>query len=149
MPKFMTEEWLRLYKDAVNNNKAYAQAASWWTGDFIFISKASGNLDQDIITFIGLSHGKCTGVKSISNKDEYEVVKPGETASSEDKIAVEYVYEADYDTWMKILDEKLDPIRALLSGQAKVTGDMAKILKATTAAKELVRSATMVETEWY
>jgi len=75
-------------------------------------------------------------------------VKPGESASSKEKLAVEYVYEADYDSWVAILNEELDPIRALLSGKAKIEGDMAKILKATDAAKELVRSAAKVDTEF-
>ncbi len=149
MPKFLSEDWLVLYKDALNTNEAYAKAASWWTGDFVFIVRASGNLDHDIMAFIGLTHGKCTGVKSISNEDEYEVVGPSEKASSDDKIAVEYAYEANYDTWKLILSGELDPVRGLLSGKAKIAGDMAKVLKATDAAKELVRTATLVDTELF
>ena len=149
MPKFMSDEWIQLYKDALNGNEAYAKAASWWTGDFVFIIRASGNLDRDLISFIGLSHGKCTGVKILTNEDEYEVVGPDEAASIEGKIPVEYVYEAKYDTWVKILNGELDPVRALLSGQSKIKGDMAKVLKATDAAKELVRTAGMVDTELY
>jgi putative sterol carrier protein len=149
MPKFMSDEWLELYKEALNNNQAYAKAASWWTGDFVFIVRASGKLDHDIISFIGLTHGKCTGVKPIKSPDEYEVVKPGQPASSAKKTAVEYVYEARYDVWLKILKGELDPVRGLLSGQAKIQGDMAKILKATDAAKELVRTSSMIETEFY
>ena len=145
----MSEEWIHLYKDALNANEAYAKAASWWTGDFIFIIRAGGNLDRDLISFIGLSHGKCTGVKLLTNENEYEVVEPGETSTSDDKIPVEYVYEAKYDTWIKILHGELDPVRALLSGQSKIQGDMAKVLKATDAAKELVRTASMVDTELY
>ncbi|MHA2206519.1 MAG: hypothetical protein ACXABC_11720, partial [Candidatus Thorarchaeota archaeon] len=103
MPKFLSEDWLDLYKDALNANEAYAKAASWWTGDFVFIVRAAGNLDHDVMAFIGLTHGKCTGVKSISGEDEYEVVKPGENASSPEKLAVEYTYEANYDTWVQIL----------------------------------------------
>ena len=145
----MSDEWIQLYKDALNGNEAYAKAASWWTGDFVFIIRASGNLDRDLISFIGLSHGKCTGVKILTNEDEYEVVGPDEPASSKEKLPVEYVYEAKYDTWLKILNNELDPIRALLSGQAKIQGDMAKVLKATDAAKELVRTGTLIETEFY
>jgi len=148
MPKFMSEEWLDLFKDAVNSNEAYAKAASWWTGDFIFTVRASGNLDQDVLAFIGLNKGKCTGVKTISSEDEYEVVKPGESPSTKEKVAVEYVYEANYDSWIDILKGELDPIRALLSGKARIEGDMAKILKATDAAKELVNSASLVDTEF-
>ncbi len=149
MPKFFSEEWLDLYKDALNANEAYAKAASWWTGDFVFIVRASGNLDHDIMAFIGLTHGKCTGVKAISSETEFEVVGPDEKASSDAKMAVEYTYESDYDTWLQILSGELDPIRGLLSGKAKIAGDMAKILKATDAAKELVRTASLVDTEYF
>ncbi len=149
MPKFMSEEWLDVFKDALNANEAYAKAASWWTGDFIFIVKAGGNLDRDAMAYVGLTHGKCTGVKPVTSANEYEVVRPGETASSDDKLAVEYTYEASYDSWVQILNGELDPIRALLSGQARIEGEMAKILKATDAAKELVRTASIIETELY
>jgi len=145
----MSAEWLNLYKNALNSNDAYARAASWWTGDFIFVVRASGKLDHDIFAFIGLTHGKCTGVKPIKGEDEYQVVKPGEGASSKDKVAVEYVYEAKYDAWLRILRGELDPVRGLLSGQARIVGDMAKILKATDAAKELVRTSTLIDTEFY
>ena len=145
----MSEEWLNLYEEALNNNEAYAKAASWWTGDFIFIVRASGNLDHDVMGFIGLTHGKCTGVKLISSEDEFEVVKPGGSPSSPDKIAVEYTYEANHDTWITIIKGELDPIRGLLSGKAKIQGEMAKVLKATDAAKELVRTASMIDTEFY
>ena len=149
MPKFMSDEWLPLYVEALNKNEAYAKAADWWTGDFVFIVKASGNLDHDIMGFIGLSHGKCTGVKLVSSADEFEVVPPGGSPTSSDKLAVEYTYEATHDTWISIIKGELDPIRALLSGKAKIQGEMAKVLKATDAAKELVNTASMIETEFY
>ncbi|MCK5389912.1 MAG: SCP2 sterol-binding domain-containing protein [Candidatus Thorarchaeota archaeon] len=149
MPKFMSEEWLNLYEKALNKNEEYAKAASWWTGDFIFIVRASGNLDHDLMGFIGLTHGKCTGVKLITGEDEFEVVPPGENPSSPDKIAVEYTYEATHDTWVQIAKGELDPIRGLLSGKSKIQGNMAKVLKATDAAKELVRTASMIDTEFY
>jgi putative sterol carrier protein len=149
MPKIMSAEWLNLYKDALNKNEAYAKAASWRTGDFIFIVRASGNLNHDLFAFIGLSHGKCTGVKSLTSENDYEVVQPGTSASSKEKVAVEFVYEAKYDAWLKILKGELDPVRGLLSGQAKIVGNMAKILKATDAAKELVRTSTQIDTEFY
>ena len=149
MAKFMSDEWLTLYEEALNKNEAYAKAADWWTGDFVFIVRASGNLDHDVMGFIGLTHGKCTGVKLISSAGEFEVVPPGGSPSSPDKLPVEYTYEATHDTWITIIKGELDPIRALLSGKAKIQGEMAKVLKATDAAKELVRTASMIETEFY
>jgi putative sterol carrier protein len=149
MPKLFSHEWLELYEVALNKNEEYAKAASWWTGDFIFIVRSSGNLDHDIFAFIGLKHGKCTGVKTVTGKGEYEVVGEGESASSDDKLGVEYTYEASYDSWLKILKGELDPIRGLLSGQAKIQGNMAKVLKATDAAKELVKTAGEIDTDWF
>jgi len=145
----MSDEWLNLYEDALNKNEAYAKAASWWTGDFVFIVRASGGLDHDIMGFIGLTHGKCTGVKPISSEDMFEVVAPDASPSSPDKIPVEYTYEATHDTWVQIINGELDPIRGLLNGKARIQGNMAKVLKATDAAKELVRTATMIDTEFY
>jgi putative sterol carrier protein len=149
MPKYIKKERIQVYEDSLNSNEAYAKAASWWTGDFVFIVRASGNLDHDLISFIGLSHGKCTGVRMLSSEDEFIVVGPDDSTASTDKIPVEYVYEAEYDTWLQILKGELDPIRALLSGKAKIQGEMAKVLKATDAAKELVRTGTLIETEFY
>ncbi len=48
-----------------------------------------------------------------------------------------------------MLKKELDPIRGLLAGKFKLIGDMAKILKATRAAQELVISTTMIDTEFY
>ncbi|MFW9848306.1 MAG: hypothetical protein ACFFF4_04155 [Candidatus Thorarchaeota archaeon] len=149
MPKLFSQEWLDLYEVALNNNEAYAKAASWWTGDFVFIVRASGNLDHDMYAYVGLKHGKCTGVKKILGETEFEIVGENESSSTPDKFGVEYTYEATYDSWLKILKGELDPVRGLLSGQAKIQGNMAKVLKATDAAKELVRTAGLVETDYF
>ena len=149
MPVLFSQEWLELYEVALNKNEDYEKAASWWTGDFVFIVRASGNLDNDVFAFIGLKHGKCTGVKVVSGEGEFEVVGEGESATSADKLGVEFTYEANYDSWIKILKGELDPIRGLLSGQAKIQGNMAKVLKATDAAKELVKTAGEIDTEWF
>jgi putative sterol carrier protein len=151
MPKFGTQEWCDLYKDAINANEAYAEAASWWTGDFVFIVNPSGNLDKKITMWIGLNKGSCTGAVIMNEGDEYIVLEKGKDPSGNPPppYETEYVYEASYDNWVKILMSELDPIRALLSGQAKVVGDMAKIMRATKAAQELVRTTTLIETEFY
>ena len=149
MPELFSPEWLELYEVALNKNEDYAKAASWWTGDFVFIVRASGNLDHDLSAYVGLKHGKCTGVKTISGESDYELVGEGESASDAAKLGVEYTYEASYDTWLLILKGELDPIRGLLSGKAKIQGNMAKVLKATDAAKELVRTAGMIETDYF
>ena len=148
MVKFGTPEWAELYVDAVNSNEAYAKAASWWEGDFIFQVDPYGGLDHQIRVWIGLNHGKCTGCKILEGSEDYKLLQKGEKPAGH-PFEVEYVFIARIDVWEKILRKELDPIRALLSGQAKLTGDMAKVLRATDAAKELVVSASKIETEFY
>lgn len=148
MVKFGTKEWAALYMEAVNSNKAYAKEADWWEGDFIFLVDPFGGLDHQIRIWIGLYHGKCTGCQILNEGDEFKLLEKGETPSGQ-PFEVEFSYAARMDVWERILKSELDPIRALLSGQAKVTGDMGKILRGTKAAKELVVSASTIETEFY
>ncbi len=148
MVKFATPEWTELYVDAINANEAYAKAADWWEGDFIFQIDPHGELDHQIRIWVGLNHGKCTGCQILKESDEVKLLDKGEAPSGQ-PFEVEYVYAARIDVWEQIQKAELDPIRALLSGQAKLTGDMAKVLRATDAAKELVASASTIETEFY
>ncbi|KXH74119.1 MAG: hypothetical protein AM326_10105 [Candidatus Thorarchaeota archaeon SMTZ-45] len=148
MVKFGTQEWAELVIEAINSNKAYAKAADWWEGDFIFQIDPFGGLDHQIRVWVGLYHGKCTGAQVLKEDEEYRLLEKGEKASGQ-PFEAEFVYSARIDVWEKILRKELDPIRALLSGQSKIQGDMPKILRATEAAKELVASAATIETEFY
>ena len=155
MVKFATQDWADAYVKALNANQNYAEAAgpsgfppNGWEGDFIFVIEPSGPVDKEIQMWIGLYHGECTGARILKEGETYQVIKPGEEASG-GAIGVEYVYSATYDNWVKILKQELDPIRALLGGQAKLQGDMAKVMRATKAAQEMVVTTTKIETEFW
>ncbi|MFX1557320.1 MAG: SCP2 sterol-binding domain-containing protein [Promethearchaeota archaeon] len=155
MPKFATQEWAEAYAKALNENQNYKEAAGpsgfppeGWEGDFIFIIEPSGPITKEIRMWLGLYHGECTGSRILKEEEKYQVIKSGEKPEG-DALGVEYTYSATYDNWVKILKQELDPIRALLSGQAKLQGDMAKVMRATKAAQELVVTTTIIETEFY
>ena len=139
--KFGTPEWAEAYSKAINENENYKDAAGpegfppdGWEGDFLFVVEPSGNLDHEIRMFVGLYHGECT---------EARIVEEGEDLDPA------YVYSGPYDAWVQVLKKELDPIRGLLAGKFKLKGDMAKVLRATRAAQELVVSTTMIDTEFY
>lgn len=139
--KFGTQEWAEAYKKAVNENENYRDAAgpegfppNGWEGDFVFIVEPAGNLDHELRMFVGLYHGECTDAR---------VLKEGE------EVEAEYEWAGAYDAWLQVLKKELDPIRGLLAGKFRLKGDMAKILKATRAALELVNSTTTIDTEFY
>ena len=139
--KFGSPEWATAYCKALNENENYKDAAGpdgfppdGWEGDFLFVIEPSGNLDHEIRMFVGLYHGECTGARVLGEGEESDA---------------EYVYSGPYDAWVAVLKKELDPIRGLLAGKFKLQGDMAKVLRATRAAQELVVSTTMIDTEFY
>ncbi len=139
--KFASPEWAKAYCKAINDNENYREAAGpigfppdGWEGDFLFIIEPSGNLDHEIRMFVGLYHGECTGARILEQGEETEV---------------EYIYSGSYDAWEQVVKGELDPIRGLLAGKFKLQGDMAKVLKATRAAQELVNSTATIDTEFY
>jgi putative sterol carrier protein len=152
MPKFGSNEWAKAFCQAINNNDAYAESASWWEGDFIFEIQPSGNLDHDIKMFVGLYHGDCTGAKTLEPGEEFDVLTPNSPPrplKEGEKVGVEFVFSGPYDNWVKVLKKELDPIQGLMAGKFKLVGNMAKVMRATRAAQELVNSTTVVETEYY
>ena len=152
MAKFGTQEWADAFMKAVNDNANYKEAASWWEGDFIFVIKPSGNLDKQINMFIGLYKGDCTGAKVLADGEEYDILPPNSPPrplKEGEKIGVEFEFSGDYDNWVKVLKKELDSIQGLMAGKFKLVGNMAKVMRATKAAQELVNSTTTVDTEFY
>jgi putative sterol carrier protein len=134
MPLFGTEEWCQEYMDRLNKNPAYAEAASTWEGDFVFIIRADGSLDHDIYLWIDLWHGKA---------------RDGRVLQSPDEVQTAFVYEGPYSNYVKLVEGKLDPIQGLMTGKFKLKGDMAKVMRAVKAAQELVRTITLIDTQFY
>ena len=133
MAKFLTQEWGDLYKEAINSNKAYEEAAKNWEGDFYFIMEAGGPVKEPVYQYIDLYHGKCRKIGIVTDPSQY---KP------------EFTMSASYPVWKRIATKELDPIKAMITRQAKLTGNMAKIMRYVKAANELTTSTTLVPTEW-
>jgi putative sterol carrier protein len=133
MAKFFTQEWGELYKEAINSNKAYEEAAKTWEGDFYFIMEAGGPVKETAYSYIDLYHGKCRKMEVVTDPSRY---KP------------EFTMSASYPVWKRIATKELDPIKAMITRQAKLSGNMAKIMRYVKAANELTTSTTKVKTEW-
>ncbi|MEM3566452.1 MAG: SCP2 sterol-binding domain-containing protein [Candidatus Bathyarchaeia archaeon] len=131
--KFPGEEWIKAYKEELNKNEAYAEAAKDWEGDFLFVVAPDEGLDKEMVFYVDLWHGKC--------RDAYMV------PSREAKTA-EFIYEGPYSNWKKLIMGQLDPIQSLLMRKFKLKGNMAKIMRYTKAASELVKTASRVPTEF-
>jgi putative sterol carrier protein len=133
LARFPSKEWIELFMEQVNANKNYEEAARTWEGDFLFVIDPDAELKERTAYYVDLWHGKCRGVAP---------VKPGEEKKSV------FVFSGPYGNWKKLITTKGDPIQGLLTGKFKLQGDMAKVLRAVRAAKELVETTGKVPTEF-
>ena len=131
--KILTKEWLDAFGQAINDNPAYRESASWWEGDMICVIEPDGPLDHEVRFLLGLFHGECTGVR---------LLKDGEEAEAE------FTLSGPYGNWVKIAKKELDTIQGVMSGKLRLVGNMAKLMRATRAAQEIVNSLQKVETEF-
>jgi putative sterol carrier protein len=131
--QFPSDAWVKALMQELNNSAAYAEAAKTWEGDFYFVVEPGGTLTKTVVLYMDLWHGKC--------RDAYEV------ADESAKTPV-FRMSGPVANWKKVLTKKLDPIQGLVTGQFKLKGNMAMVMKSVKAAKELVEGGTRVETEF-
>jgi putative sterol carrier protein len=133
MPKFPSDEWVKALMEQVNQSEDYRKVAQKWEGDFYFVINASPGVPQDVYLYMDLWHGEC--------REAYEVTDPSEKSP-------EFIIRAPVANWRKVLESKLDPIRALMTRQLKLKGKMTKIMRMPKTATELVKCCTRVDTQW-
>ena len=125
--RFPSDEWIKNFKEEVNKNKTYQEAAKDWEGDFLFIITPDEELKEETVLYIDLWHGKC--------RDAYLV--KGEKHAK-------FVFKGPYSNWKKVIRKELDPIRGLIRGLFILEGDSRVILDQAKAAQELVNTASKI-----
>lgn len=130
---FPSDEWIKAAMVEINASPAYKEAAKTWEGDLTFVITALPDERKQVSLYMDLWHGEC--------RDAYEVTDPSSSQA-------EFSIAAPLPVWQKVLEQKLDPIRGLVSRQLKMKGNMMKVMKAPKAAVELVNSCAQVDTSW-
>ena len=116
----------------LNASAAYKQAAAKWEGDFFFIIEPGGTLEKPVTLYMDLWHGDC--------RDAFEA--NGSTPAPVFKLS------GPVATWKKVMTKKLDPMQAMMTGQLRLQGNMAMVMKNVRAAKELVEACTRIPTDF-
>ena len=130
--KFPSAEWAEEFRVRLNANAAYREAARAWEGDILLLVRpADANAPAPGI-LLGLAHGECSAA----------TFHPDARA-----VASEFVYEGTAENWRRLVRRETDPVKAILDGTFKVRGNLAKMMRFTRAAKELVETAAQVPTE--
>jgi putative sterol carrier protein len=132
--QFPSYEWAVAFRDEINRSAAYREAAKSWEGAINFvIDDMPDSLGQPTVLWIDLWHGECREAKQVDPTQPIEAP---------------YTIHAPLANWKKVITKKLGPTQAMVSGQLRVKGNLAHILKYVKAAQELVECATRIQTEF-
>jgi putative sterol carrier protein len=126
---FPSAAWAAAFREALNDNSTFHDAAAAWEADILFLVRNPGDGGPAPGIRLQLAHGKCLGA---------------EFHPDAGSIAAEFVFEGTPQNWRKLLHRELDPVRPFIDGTFKVRGNLAKALRFTRAAKELVETASGV-----
>jgi putative sterol carrier protein len=133
MPKFPSAEWAAQLFAAVNENSAYAEAARAWEGDILLRVLPEVPSTRPPGIHLDLAHGTCRSAVYVDDST-------GTTS--------EFVFEASHADWREILEGRLEPVNAVVSGRVKVRGNFAKAMRFTKASGLLIGSASTIPTEF-
>jgi len=129
---FPSQEWADAYRAALNTNAAYQEAARAWEGDILLVVKPANASDPAPGIHLALAHGSCSAA----------TFHPDART-----LASEFVYEGPTESWQRLFRHEVDPVKAIVGGTFKVRGNLAKLMRFTRAAKELVETAGRVPSD--
>lgn len=135
MPRFPSDEWLQRFVELVNDSADYRAAAASWEGAVVILIEAEPDkgVPEDVWCFLDLWHGAC---------------REGRIVSPEEGEEAPYVIRAPYSRWKEVIRRELDPIKGMMQGKLKLTGDLPTILRYLKASNELVGLAAAVDTDF-
>jgi putative sterol carrier protein len=134
--QFPTEEWVSAYKAQIDEKPDYKEGGKNWRSgpiSLIINQKPSAGLSEDFHIYLDLHEGQCREARVCDR--EFAESQP-------------FVIRGDYDRWKLVVREQLEPVKAMMQGKLKLTGDLPTIVRSIDAAKALVKCATYVETEF-
>ena len=124
-----TPEWASEFEERIQGDGKYKEAAKTWEGSVVLVFKAKpeAGIDDDVFVFMDLWHGECRSVKLVPS----EIGRSGE-----------YVLEAEYNRWKRILRKELNVVKEIATMKIKLVPfnfkKAAKLAAATQAAVRLV-----------
>jgi len=133
--QFFSDEWIRLFKDAINGNPDYRTAGSEWThGVVALVCKAQPPaLPRDVGVWLDLDRGACRDARLVT-------VEEAATAP--------FCITGEYARWKQVLRKELEPIKGMMQGKLKLKGDLPTIVREVKSAQELVKSAGTLDTQF-
>ncbi len=127
--RFPSAEWAAAYQQALNANAAYRDAAKAWVGDILLRVVPASETEPAPGVHLDLADGGCRAATYYADARS---------------VSSEFVYEGSPENWDRLMRHEVDPVKAILDGTFRVKGNLAKLMRFTRAAKELVETASNV-----
>lgn len=129
-----SDAWAAAVAAAINASPTYREAGRAWEGALLLAMLGDTPAEQDLRVLLDLHHGECRAARAATPADEAES---------------RYVLSATRSNWQALLDGRLAPLMAILTGRLKLTkGNLAELLPFVGAAKEMMAAASAVEASW-
>jgi putative sterol carrier protein len=129
---FPSAEWLKTFEEKLNHDEHYARIAKNWEGDICFQIEADEKLQEPLVMYLDLWHGKCRKAAIIQDLTEY---KPA------------FILKASYGNFARVLLGQLDPMQAMMTRRLQVQGSMAVMMRNVPTVLDFVRCAREVTQE--
>lgn len=132
---FPSEEWVKEYCKRLCESPDYNKTGKGWKDPIKFKMIELGELKNSMpydSFILYLQEGKCGGSEMVTD--------PTKTAPFE--------LTATYTNWKKIIGGKINPTTAMLTGQMKVKGNIALLLRYASAAIAMVKTAQTIPTKY-
>lgn len=128
---FPSRKWADVFMDLLNEDEEFAKAGANWEGDINFVIQNLPGKDSSDIIYLDLWHGTCRGVDYMDEKDArpaaFRIVAP-------------------LANWKRVINKQIGPIPAMVSGQLKVYGNLAYILRHVLSSQRMVECAVRMNT---
>ncbi|MGA7922486.1 MAG: SCP2 sterol-binding domain-containing protein [Thermoplasmata archaeon] len=132
MVKFPSWEWAVEFQARLNANPAYAEAAQAWEADFLLRVLPEDPTAASPGIRLDLRQGTCR-----------EATYLPETR----QVSSEFVFQGTTTNWGRLLRHEVDPLKAIVDGTFQLKGNLAKAMRFTRAAKELMDTASGIPSE--
>jgi len=132
------EAWVESFRDRLNDNDAYAEAADGWgvgfDGDFVFEIEPDSIYDgEPLYLYLELRDGECLQTAVLD--------EPGEVAHG-------YALRGSYSDWKQIIQGEADIVASVMDGTLEADGSKMRALRYQSALVEMGETAARVETDF-
>ena len=125
-----TQEWADAAMQELNSSQTYKEVAKNWEGDMYVIIEPDASFKNRIIGYFDLWHGECRSASAINDETEK---------------SPQYRISGPYTVMKQLLEKKLDPVKAMMTGKLKVKGNMGQIMRMPRAALEFTNCLSTVD----